>query len=98
MYFAHTNPPNDVVCEDINNGGSGKQYLHLSSCSSNTFDAQIAYVSLVLMRYIVLTYCKILNYQLSFGGLLSALSRERFVLDLVSRLILILGSYNEKNV
>ncbi len=64
-----------------------KQYLHLSSCQSNTFDAQIADITISMMQYIMLSYFKRLNYQQTIGGLFENLAKELEELDLISRLL-----------
>jgi hypothetical protein len=64
-----------------------KQYLHLSDCQSNTFDAQIADITISMMQNIMLSYFKRVNYQQSIGGLFEAIKHELVELDLVTRLI-----------
>ena len=59
-----------------------KQYLHLSDCQSNTFDAQIADMTISMMQSIMLSYFKRVNYQQKFGGLFEAISYELEELDL----------------
>jgi len=39
-----------------------KQYLGLSDCSSNTFDAQIADITISMMQHLMLSYFKRINY------------------------------------
>jgi len=63
-----------------------KQYLKLSDCSSNTFDAQIADITISMMQNIMLSYFKRVNYQQSIGGLFKDISDEIVEIDLVSRL------------
>ncbi len=70
-----------------------KQYLHLSACQSNTFDAQIADMTISIMQHIMLSHFKRVNYQQKFGGLLEAISCELVELDLVSRLIELLWEF-----
>lgn len=64
-----------------------KQFLHLSDSSSNTFDGQIADITISMMQSIMLSYFKRINYQQSIGGLFASISDELKELDLVSRLI-----------
>lgn len=64
-----------------------KQYLHLSDCRSNIFDAQIADITIAMMQSIMLSYFKRINYQQSIGGLFIKLSNELVELDLVNRLL-----------
>lgn len=64
-----------------------KQYLHLSDCQSNTFDAQIADVTISMIQYIMLGYFKRINYQQTIGGLFKNVAKELEEIDLVSRLI-----------
>lgn len=70
-----------------------KQYLHLSDCQSNTFDAQIADMTISMMQHIMLSYFKRVNYQQKLGGLFEAISHELVELDLVSRLIELLWEF-----
>jgi hypothetical protein len=65
-----------------------KQYLYLSACSSNTFDAQIADISIAMVQSIMLSYFKRINYQQSIGGLFTTISKELVELDLISRLLI----------
>jgi len=67
-----------------------KQYLGLSDCSSNTFDAQIADITISMMQHIMLSYFKRINYQQSIGGLFESISAEIVELDLVTRLFSLL--------
>lgn len=67
-----------------------KQYLNLCGCQSNCFDAQIADITLSMIRYIMLIYFKRVNYQQSISGLFKEISDELIMLDLVSRLLEIL--------
>jgi hypothetical protein len=64
-----------------------KQYLNLGGCQSNTFDAQIADITLTMMQHIMLSYFKRLHYQQNIGGLFKDLQKELVELDLVTRLI-----------
>lgn len=64
-----------------------KQYLHIADCQSNTFDAQIADITLSMMQHIMLSYFKRIHYQQSIGGLFNDLKKELVEMDLVSRLI-----------
>lgn len=64
-----------------------KQYLSLGGCQSNCFDAQIADITLSMIRYIMLIYFKRINYQQSIGELFKNISDELVMLDLVSRLL-----------
>ena len=66
-----------------------KQYLGLSDCSSNTFDAQIADITISMLQSIMLSYFKRINYQQNIGGLFQAIRDEIVELDLVSRLLLL---------
>jgi len=67
-----------------------KQYLGLSNCRSNTYDAQIADITISMMQYIMLSYFKRVNYQQSIGGLFKDISAEIVELDLVTRLFSLL--------
>jgi len=67
-----------------------KQYLALSKCHSNTYDAQIAHITLSMMQYIMLTYYKRVNYQQSIGGLFKSISAETVELNLVTHLLSLL--------
>jgi hypothetical protein len=64
-----------------------KQYLHIGACQSNTFDAQIASITITMMQHIMLSYFKRKNYQQSIGGLFENLKRELIEIDIVTRLI-----------
>jgi len=64
-----------------------KQYLNLSGCQSNCFDAQIADITLSMIQYIMLIFFKRANYQQSIGGLFKDISDELVMLDLVTRLL-----------
>lgn len=64
-----------------------KQYLNLSKCQSNTFDAQIADITISMTQYIMLSYFKRLNFQQTIGGLFENIAKELEELDLVTRLI-----------
>jgi len=66
-----------------------KQYLHLGGCQSNTFDAQIAEITISMMQHIMLSYFKRTHYQQSIGGLFKDLQKETIQLDLVSHLLAI---------
>jgi len=66
-----------------------KQYLHLSDCRSNTFDAQISAITISMMQHIMLSYFKRVNYQQSIGDLFKNIRDEIVELDLVSRLFAI---------
>jgi len=46
-----------------------KQYIRLLDCRSNTFDVQIADMTVSMMQYIMLSCFKRVNYQQSTGGL-----------------------------
>jgi hypothetical protein len=72
-----------------------KQYLGLSDCRSNTFDAQIADISLSMMQHIMLSYYKRINCQQSMGQLFEQIRHEIVELDLVSRLIKLLNELLE---
>lgn len=64
-----------------------KQHLHLADCQSNTFDAQIADITLSMIQYIILTYYKRINYQKTIGGLFENIAKELEELNLISRLL-----------
>ena len=64
-----------------------KQYLNLGGCQSMNFDAQIAHITLSMLQHIMLSYCKIINYQLSLGGLFEKMKLEMIELNLVNRLL-----------
>ena len=66
-----------------------KQYLNLGNCQSNTFDAQIADITISMMQHIMLNYFKRIHYQQSIGALFIGLRKEITEMDLVSRLIAI---------
>lgn len=67
-----------------------KQYLDLGGCMSSNFDAQIATVSLAMVRYAMLSYCKRINYQSSLGDLFKSLQKERLCHNLLEQLLDIL--------
>lgn len=52
-----------------------KQHLLLGKCQSIDFDAQIADITLSLMRYILLSYYERIHYGMSIGGLFKQLSQ-----------------------
>jgi len=64
-----------------------KQYLNLGGCQSNTFDAQIADITIAMMQHIMISYFKRIHYGQNFGGLFAGLKLEVSEMDLVSRLI-----------
>ncbi len=67
-----------------------KQYLHLGSCQSANFDAQIADTTISMMQHIMLSYFKRVNYQQSIGGLFREIAHEIIELDLITRLLAML--------
>lgn len=67
-----------------------KQYLELGGCMSSNFDAQIASVSLAMVRYMMLSYCKRVNYQSSLGDLFKSLQKERLCHNILVQLLDIL--------
>jgi len=64
-----------------------KQYLNLGQCKSSNFDAQIADTTISLIQHTMLTYCKRINYQTSFGELFNDLYEERMEHNLLSKLL-----------
>lgn len=64
-----------------------KQYLNLGQCKSSNFDAQIADTTIALIQHIMLSYCKRINYQTSFGDLFKGLHDERAEHNLLSKLL-----------
>jgi len=64
-----------------------KQYLNLGQCKSSNFDAQIADTTISMIQYTMLSYCKRINYQTSFGGLFNDLCDERVEHNLLSKLL-----------
>jgi hypothetical protein len=64
-----------------------KQYLNLGQCKSSNFDAQIADTTITMVQYIMLTYCKRINCQMSLGGLFKELHDELIELSLVNKLL-----------
>lgn len=72
-----------------------KQYLNLGKCKSSCFDAQVADTTISMIQHIMLTYCKRINCQQSFGGLFKELSKEMVELDLVTRIIKIVWALIE---
>ncbi len=64
-----------------------KQYLNLGQCKSSNFDAQIADTTISLIQHIMLSYCKRINYQTSFGELFKDLYKERMEHNLLSKLL-----------
>lgn len=68
-----------------------KQYLNLGKCKSSCFDAQIADTTVTMLQHIMLSYYKRINCQQTFGGLFEAISKEMVELDLVTRMIGLMG-------
>jgi hypothetical protein len=64
-----------------------KSYLNLGKCQASNFDAQIADTTISLVQYTMLSYCKRINYQTSFGDLFKELSAERTRHNLLSKLL-----------
>lgn len=64
-----------------------KGYLNLGKCQSSNFDAKIADSTITMIQYIMLSYCKRINYQTSFGDLFMELSKERMKYNLLFQLI-----------
>jgi hypothetical protein len=64
-----------------------KQYLNLGGCKSSNFDAQIADTTISMIQHTMLSYCKRINYQTSFGDLFIGLHDERAEHNLVSKLM-----------
>lgn len=52
-----------------------KQYLLLGKCQSQDFDAQIADITLSMIRYILLSYYERTHYGITMGGLFRKLSQ-----------------------
>ena len=63
-----------------------KQYLQLGKCQSNDFDAQIADTSLIMIRFLMLSFYKRIHHQQSIGGLFEKLSEQIIEATLVQRL------------
>jgi hypothetical protein len=64
-----------------------KQYLNLGQCKSSNFDAQIADTTISMIQHTMLSYCKRINYQTSFGNLFLGLHDERAEHNLLSKLM-----------
>jgi len=64
-----------------------KSYLNLGKCQASNFDAQIADTTITMIQYTMLSYCKRINYQTSFGDLFKELSAERMRNNLLSKLL-----------
>jgi hypothetical protein len=64
-----------------------KSYLNLGKCQASNFDAQIADTTITMIQYAMLSYCKRINYQTSFGDLFKELSAERMRHNLLSKLL-----------
>jgi len=64
-----------------------KQYLNLGQCKASNFDAQIADTTISLIQHIMLSYCKRINYQTSFGELFKDVCEERMEHNLLSKLL-----------
>jgi hypothetical protein len=64
-----------------------KGYLNLGKCQSSNFDAQIADSTIAMIQYMMLSYCKRINYQTSFGDLFKELSTERIKHNLLFQLL-----------
>lgn len=60
-----------------------KGYLYLGKCQSSNFDAQIADTTLTMIQYVMLSYCKRINYETSLGDLFKSLSAERMKYNLL---------------
>ena len=63
-----------------------KQYLGLGKCQSNDFDAQIADISLIFIRYMMLSFYKRIHYQHSIGGIFEEWSKSLIEATLVEKL------------
>lgn len=63
-----------------------KQYLNLGGSSSSDFDGQIADATLSMIRYIMLSFYKRINYQQSFGELFKQVSKEITESSMVEKL------------
>ena len=63
-----------------------KQYLNLGQCKSSNFDAQVADTTISMIQYTMLSYCKRINYQTSFGDLFKGLNDERLRYNLLTQL------------
>lgn len=64
-----------------------KQHLNIGGCRSNTFDAQIADLTLSMLQYVMIIYCKRINYQQSFDHLFKQLSEQMVEVSIVKKLI-----------
>ena len=64
-----------------------KGYLLLGKCQASNFDAQIADTTIAMIQYTMLSYCKRINYQTSFGDLFKELSAERIRCNLLYKLL-----------
>jgi len=64
-----------------------KQYLNLGQCKSSNFDAQIADTTISMIQHTMLSYCKRINYQTSFGYLFKGIQEERVEHNLLFKLL-----------
>lgn len=64
-----------------------KQHLNIGDCRSNTFDAQIADLTLSMFQYVMIVYCKRINYQQSFDHLFKQISQQMVEVSIVKKLI-----------
>ncbi|MEA1981039.1 MAG: transposase [candidate division Zixibacteria bacterium] len=76
-----------------------KQYLQLSKCQSQDFDAQIADATLSMIRYILLSYYERTHYGITIGGLFRQLSqaaiKENLLADISTYFIELLQIFAE---
>jgi hypothetical protein len=64
-----------------------KGYLNLGRCGASNFDAQVADTTITMIQYTMLSYCKRIHFQTSFGDLFKELSAERMRHNLLSKLL-----------
>jgi hypothetical protein len=64
-----------------------KNYLNLGKCQASNFDAQIADTTITMIQYTMLSYCKRINYQTTFGDLFKEISSERTRNNLLFQLL-----------
>jgi len=69
--------------------------VFFKECKSSCFDAQIADTTITMLQHIMLSYYKRITCQQSFSGLFESISKEMVELDLVSRIIEIIGELVE---
>ena len=63
-----------------------KQYLRLGKCQSNNFDAQIADTSLIMIRFMMMSFYKRIHHQKSIGGIFEEWSKKMMEATLAERL------------